>query len=776
MLTALKLPQAEPMNDARTGARTLDLAIARSAIVFRCSWCALTVPAAIAVGGPESTGVWRTAAVVAVVLWGWAVWCVCRRQRRLPAGLVHADALLFALLLLAADVLLPRSLIGDGGTWVCASASVTVFLASWALLPYVAVLVTMAEMAAYGGGLALANVPVQPGAVLATVVVYPVQLVLGLLVVRLMRRIARTADDALTRQAQAQQRHAVDAAQAKDAYEQRLLLHDTVLSTLTAVARGIPSTRAALVRQRASQDLTRMEGACAIGPALAPRCVADVVEGAVREATLRGITLHACATRSLMLPPETAQAVSAALREGLSNIEQHAGVNTALLTATVTADGFVVGLQDFGSGFVSSASSPEAGWGLRRSIQQRMIDVGGLADVVSVPGAGTTVTLRWSAKPSEGGRPSDLYSTLLTSAYATGFSSGLTRLALYWHLFSGYLILASWHVYAHPEAEAAAWAALLGIVIWLIRRPSERGLSARQAWTLVVVIVSVSVLAVLGCPGHALIGKANWVYGGSGWFLVAVLTRRPAHRMMPTLLIVPVSGLIAVCRTDADGAGLMVSLMLVVVYFQLGALAMDAVLRGLGATAATSFHHFQQPETAHRARDEVRRHRALRYRELEEWLVPVVQDLADGSLHPGNQHDRTRAWAAAAALRVHLRHDRACEPTAGTDISTALSSCARRHGVAAEVRADVDEVPAIVLTVLSKTAARVLAHAQPGDAEIVLRGAADEAILTVCLPTTTPVGELRRAATAVAAASPGITTTATAVGQGRVWLQARWQQ
>jgi len=66
------------------------------------------------------------------------------------------------------------------------------------------------------------------------------------------------------------------------------------------------------------------------------------------------------------------------------------------VTVTGDAGWAVVKVTDHGRGFDPAAVSPSRR-GIRESINERMLAVGGWASIASRPGAGTTVTVSWPA-------------------------------------------------------------------------------------------------------------------------------------------------------------------------------------------------------------------------------------------------------------------------------------------------------------------------------------------------------------------------------------------
>jgi histidine kinase/DNA gyrase B/HSP90-like ATPase len=108
-----------------------------------------------------------------------------------------------------------------------------------------------------------------------------------------------------------------------------------------------------------------------------------------------GLTVHADLAGPLTVPPEPAYAIYHGVREALSNVHRHAGDRRPALTGHDLDGRVVVRLSDRGRGF-DPAEVPAHRHGLAESIRARMAAVGGVAEVRSAPGRGTTVEWTWS--------------------------------------------------------------------------------------------------------------------------------------------------------------------------------------------------------------------------------------------------------------------------------------------------------------------------------------------------------------------------------------------
>ncbi len=171
-------------------------------------------------------------------------------------------------------------------------------------------------------------------------------------------------------------------------------LHDTALATLSAIASGRVDHRTEQVRSRAARDVAHIRrlllGESSGGETLLAARLREVV--AMVE--LLGLTVHWQGDLTPSdLPSAAVAALADATREALNNVASHAGTGECWLT--LIADGGVVTIRvvDRGRGF--DAASRPRGFGLRRSLTERMAACGGAVRVSSAPSAGTCVDMTW---------------------------------------------------------------------------------------------------------------------------------------------------------------------------------------------------------------------------------------------------------------------------------------------------------------------------------------------------------------------------------------------
>ncbi|GGF00606.1 hypothetical protein GCM10011313_24570 [Mycetocola zhadangensis] len=212
-------------------------------------------------------------------------------------------------------------------------------------------------------------------------------------------------DDAIRQHAREVERIEVDA-----------LVHDTVLASLQAADRARRPEAAALAVSMASDAIKRL---AALDE---PR--ADGAETATLQRLVSGLDLYAAALDTtfeiavapdsdVVIPYPVAQNLYLAATQAMANSAQHAGgadataqINRTITVTACDSDGVSIEVSDDGVGFDRLAVEPNR-LGLRVSIIERVVAVGGTVELDSEPGQGTTISIRWTpaeARASEGAR------------------------------------------------------------------------------------------------------------------------------------------------------------------------------------------------------------------------------------------------------------------------------------------------------------------------------------------------------------------------------------
>ena len=321
-------------------------------------------------------------APVAVVVGGLCLWSlVYLRHVPLPA-----DTLLVAALCLAQGWLVRPDALLDISNWVFAVVLITAVGHQWFTTRARGVLLTAVLVTAYLTGLA-----VHHGAVSGLPLGFTVFGAAGLS--RLLRfhlfAAAERADRAVAASERTRREVAVAAARRADEREHLAVLHDTAAATLLAVGTRMVDGTEPWLAEQAARDLEVLAGQPGVHDGETD--LAPLLENLAPSAPV-SVRLHV--PRPMPLPSVPAAAIGAAVREALTNVARHAGVDTAAVTATRTGSAVVVEVTDRGRGFATDAVPPHRR-GVAESIEERMRRAGGRAVVTTRPGHGTVVRLEW---------------------------------------------------------------------------------------------------------------------------------------------------------------------------------------------------------------------------------------------------------------------------------------------------------------------------------------------------------------------------------------------
>jgi signal transduction histidine kinase len=117
----------------------------------------------------------------------------------------------------------------------------------------------------------------------------------------------------------------------------------------------------------------------------------------------RSLPVTVGATGALWLPAGHVEELTAAVRQALDNVVEHAGATRAAVFAEEDAGAVVVTVRDDGRGFSYDERRllAEGKIGLAKSIKGRVAQLGGTMAVTSRPGAGTEVELRVPARKDQ---------------------------------------------------------------------------------------------------------------------------------------------------------------------------------------------------------------------------------------------------------------------------------------------------------------------------------------------------------------------------------------
>ncbi len=362
---------------------------------------------------------WRLAGPVAASAWAAAVTVYLRRNWPAP-GFACLDSAVYLALALTAEGCVPPAVRDHAYSWLVIVMSSQLIVPAWYAPAVLSVPLALASPAAYLAG--VARLPGTSGRMMAAAAVLLI-MVAGVHSYgrRTLYRRAAAADAALDEADRTARAQYVILSRNIERREHERLLHDTVLNTLTALARGgtgEPGDRddVAGAVNRCRQDVALIEAALRDpdpdGSTAGPGDLVHGVRGVAAEMRARGLDVHVTVTGGVpAIPAPVVTALSNATREALSNVAAHAGTADAWVEVSRTGpapnagagqDGARVTVRDQGAGF-DLARVDRARLGLRRSITERVADCGGHASVWSAPGQGTVIRMSWP-EPGAGAR------------------------------------------------------------------------------------------------------------------------------------------------------------------------------------------------------------------------------------------------------------------------------------------------------------------------------------------------------------------------------------
>lgn len=216
---------------------------------------------------------------------------------------------------------------------------------------------------------------------------------------QVIRRTALTAEANIAGLAATERMARAGEAVARERVLRLRALHDTALSTLTAVAHGVPADPATL-RRRCASDLALLDQYAA--PDLDVEGAPAEVEGALRDVV--DAALAAGLVVDLRIEPspsgtvsrEAANALVGGAREALANVTRHAGTTSASVVLDWPTDAARLVVDDRGCGF---EPADVARVGIRECLEGRARAAGGRVDLRSSPGNGTRVEILVPREP-----------------------------------------------------------------------------------------------------------------------------------------------------------------------------------------------------------------------------------------------------------------------------------------------------------------------------------------------------------------------------------------
>lgn len=482
-------------------------------------------------------------------------------------------------------------------------------------------------------------------------------------------------------------------------------LHDGVLNSLTVLARGAPPGNGAVVRAQCADDARRARALVA-GSAPPPMTIGQVVEALPLPVRRRGLDDVEVAAIVTSLAPGTLDDVVAAVGELLRNAARHSGAAEVELDIHLVDDAIRVVVSDGGRGFDGTAVP---GRGLAESVLRRCARVGATVDLVTAPGAGTTVTVA-------------VRRTVDSAASAATHGAGVRawqqirlRSALTWAALVGVSLAVQdlvVRLFGLPSTSLVTVLVLAGVVLgWWTCRHGR----AMPAWCSILMMVPLGVVPIVGA--QAVSADSSALLGLSAISLTAVLallavaprTRTPFVAGVTVMVAASAGASLVMLLRGEPGYGLV----LVLLVPQLGQLAglvdffarLDVLARQAAAAAAI-VEEAREHLAGAEADAEIRA--GLRRSSLDR-TIELLEDIAVGRRDPRDpatmdrcameeHHLRQMLAIGSASSRdgwrcAALEHARRCGVVLDLTSDTAVLPTTVRRGLIELLRRLVDEVP-----------------------------------------------------------------------------------
>ncbi|TQL48678.1 signal transduction histidine kinase [Homoserinimonas aerilata] len=399
-----------PVNGAR-----LEVVISRAVAAFGLLFGAQAVPALFAQQPFVEPSWW---AGTAISFYGLLLLAVVAAIARVGVRTVNAvlAAVFLLLLVLWVPSIAGPSWGSDDRPWLwflmtVATAAAAVAFPVWVATAYLALapaLYGVVRASPYGGSAPLGLVGLD--------VLYAILLGGAVLVIITMLRSAAASVDAaqataLERYGRAVREHATEV----ERVQVDSIVHDSVLTAFLTAGRADTAEQRELAATLARNAIAHLREAEAAAPdddaTVDIRSVVDRISEA-RGGMTMPFHLNQRAALTGTLPALAADAVVAATLQAMVNSLQHAGEGSVERWVTAEesdAGGILIEVGDTGVGF-DLRGIPAERLGVRVSILERMSGAGGSVEIVSRPGEGTVVRLRWPADvlPTPGGAASVL--------------------------------------------------------------------------------------------------------------------------------------------------------------------------------------------------------------------------------------------------------------------------------------------------------------------------------------------------------------------------------
>ncbi|HVK26174.1 MAG TPA: ATP-binding protein [Actinokineospora sp.] len=456
-------------------------------------------------------------------------------------------------------------------------------------------------------------------------------------------------------------------------------LHDHVSGALRALATGglaVAQVRAACGR---AVDALRT----------APRPIdggtIELAAALVEQASATRTPVELDLDHTVAAPASVAHALAQAAGELLRNVDNHAGASVAKVVLRRHDDGLELTVRDDGRGL--RAPVDERSVGLRRSVVERVQEIGGTVEIISRPGAGVMAVLRWA--PGTSGQRAAKWprAELLTLAVGdirrhlatvnAPFLIGNTAMSL---VYAGYSV---------GTAALVGWNLLLvGLTLALIAK-AHHGVSRSTSMIVGAAAVAWAAVAMPLMAPDSISSYASWPVGAVTPVFVVLATVRPAWEPVVAHLaeVSVIFILIGVGALSTPSVATLLPALLSPLFGLAMGIAIGRTIAGLGAVVRRERGARQDILTTQARREGQAAVHRRRMAEIGGEVEPFLLAVADGAHSPLDSDVRLRAEALDQAARDELRLPGVLDAAA-----RGLLAAARAEGCQVAFHADSDAV------------------------------------------------------------------------------------
>ncbi|NMO05081.1 hypothetical protein HH308_28055 [Gordonia sp. TBRC 11910] len=556
--------------------------------------------------------------------------------------LVIADLAVISLFLLSTPWLMVEPSLATGSDIMLAVAGLAVLGIALAYPPPISLPSAIFIAAMYGIGISLvAGAPV-PWHVFSLDFLL-VEWALMALCRQKLCRAAIITDDLLRVAGEDEVGRSVALARLRSARKQCAVMHDTAASTLLMVGQGSYGSRTALARQ-ASRDLATIDRFTSAVDF--PTESIDIVEQLGLLARQSSTSARVLGRTQVLLDSTTAEAVIGAAREVLSNVDRHAHANRVEI---IVGDDRVE-ISDDGRGFPTDSTRVAERFGVRNSILNRMEDAGGAATIDSRIGIGTTVVLYWPRSSADHTQASILAGAETTKRLSENFGYSLAAIAVVVVVAQSCRAVISESAQRPAEILIMATGVLFGIVAAYGVR---RRIPEPAIWGMVAATIALIPFQVWLTPVDLLGTGRNWAFSTVGWIIVALMYRRPPRQAIAVLVVLWTVASASLLVADPSRSIIVLlgyNLASVGAVQALGFLVNHYLLRSAAVANDLESDHVRRlaEEEAEQA---IARDISDRYAAISTSLIPLLRQLADPAVDPGDPELRSAALIEDARLR-----------------------------------------------------------------------------------------------------------------------------